>query len=138
MYFFCVLFYVCPARTLSEYNHYPVTVILPIFLNLHFLRKHGIIQIMYVTNNWNAIIGRKENTMEYFFVTECIGIGLMHIVFNVRIMNSEHNLVGNANVIVNEELKCNSEFESYNESDLPGFVKTEAEMRCIERAKFIF
>lgn len=93
---------------------------------------------MYVTNNWNAIIGRKENTMEYFFVTECIGIGLMHIVFNVRIMNSEHNLVGNANVIVNEELKCNSEFESYNESDLPGFVKTEAEMRCIERAKFIF
>ena len=45
---------------------------------------------------------------------------------------------GSPIIVSNEELKCNSEFESYNESDLPGFVKTEAEMRCIERAKFIF
>ena len=136
MYFFCVLFYVCPVRTLSEYNHYPVTVILPIFLNLHFLRKHGIIQIMYVTNNWNAIIGRKENTMEHTFVTECICISLMHAVFNVRILDADGTPLGNANVIVNADLKCNSELEEYIK--LPSSIKEEAEKRCIERAKFIF
>lgn len=91
---------------------------------------------MYVTNNWNAIIGRKENTMEHTFVTECICISLMHAVFNVRILDADGTPLGNANVIVNADLKCNSELEGYIK--LPSSIKEEAEKRCIERAKFIF
>lgn len=90
----------------------------------------------HVIKCFDAIIGRKENTMEYLFVTECICINLMNAVFSVRISNVDGNLIGNANVIVNSDLECDSEFEEY--SKFPNFVKTEAEKRCIKRAKFIF
>ena len=103
---------------------------------MHFGDKDGIIVIDVRFNNLGAIIGRKESIMEYRFVTECLYIGEGAATFNVRIMNDEGAPVGNANVIVNSNFECNSEFEEY--IPLPPAVKYEAEFRCIVRAKFIF